>query len=45
MTAEGAQEWEWPDSLDALVAAPQNHRLLFVVGDTEIRMLAFEVGR
>jgi hypothetical protein len=24
-----AQPWPWPDSLDALVAAPKSHRLLF----------------
>lgn len=23
------QEWKWPDSLDALVAAPNHHKLLF----------------
>jgi hypothetical protein len=23
------QEWQWPDSLDALVAAPDHHKLLF----------------
>jgi hypothetical protein len=29
--AEGSQtpEWPWPDSLDALTAAPEYHRLLF----------------
>lgn len=37
MTARGAQEWEWPDSLDALIAAPQNHRLLFE--NEEVRIL------
>jgi quercetin dioxygenase-like cupin family protein len=26
--ANDAGHWEWPDELDALVAAPQNHRLL-----------------
>ena len=24
-----AQPWPWPDSLDALIAAPKSHRLLF----------------
>jgi hypothetical protein len=24
-----AQEWPWPDSPDALVAAPKHHKLLF----------------
>src|SRR5437764_8228390 len=23
------QEWQWPDSLDALIAAPDHHELLF----------------
>lgn len=79
MAAGGAQEWEWPDALDALIASSQNHRLLFEneevrvldtctagvvlepgtalwthslpphtlenVGDSEIRVLAFEVKR
>lgn len=25
----GTQSWPWPDSLDALVAAPDHHKLLF----------------
>lgn len=25
----GAEAWTWPDSLDALAAAPESHRLLF----------------
>jgi hypothetical protein len=28
-TRAGTQVWPWPDSLDALVAAPGNHKLLF----------------
>jgi predicted metal-dependent enzyme (double-stranded beta helix superfamily) len=28
-TRAGTQVWPWPDSLDALVAAPGNHQLLF----------------
>ncbi|MDQ3671413.1 MAG: hypothetical protein M3364_03105 [Actinomycetota bacterium] len=40
------QEWEWPASLDALIAAPQNRRLLQNVGNAaEIRVLRFEVKR
>lgn len=27
--AESANSWPWPDSLDALIAAPGHHRLLF----------------
>lgn len=26
---EDAPEWPWPDSLDALIAAPKHHKLLF----------------
>jgi hypothetical protein len=31
------QNWPWPDSLDALVAAPECHRLLFE--NEEVRVL------
>lgn len=27
--SKDAQEWPWPDSLDALIAAPKHHKLLF----------------
>jgi hypothetical protein len=27
--AHNANDWPWPDSLDALVAAPDHHKLLF----------------
>lgn len=36
MTAGGAREWEWPDSLDALRAAPKNHRLVFENEDARL---------
>jgi len=26
---EQAQEWPWPDSLDAVIAAPRHHKLMF----------------
>ena len=29
LSATARQAWAWPDSLDALVAAPGNHSLLF----------------
>lgn len=29
MSAAGKAGWAWPDSLDALVAAPENHIVLF----------------
>ena len=31
------EEWGWPDSLDALVAAPEHHRLVFE--NDEVRIL------
>ena len=42
MTAGGAPEWEWPDSLDALLAAPRNHRLYFEHED--VRLLDTRIG-
>lgn len=27
--AQGASDWPWPNSLDALTAAPEHHKLLF----------------
>jgi hypothetical protein len=29
LSSQGSQVWPWPDSLDALIAAPKNHTLLF----------------
>lgn len=29
MDGPDAEDWPWPDSLDALVAAPETHRLIF----------------
>jgi hypothetical protein len=34
--------WPWPDSLDALVAAPDNHRLLFE--NEAVRILEVRIG-
>jgi hypothetical protein len=34
--------WEWPDSLDALVAAPAFHRLL--LENDEVRVLETRIG-
>jgi hypothetical protein len=34
--------WPWPDSLDALVAAPENHRLLFE--NEAVRILEVRIG-
>lgn len=39
---EASQEtWNWPDSLDALIAAPQNHELVFQ--NDEVRVLKVTV--
>jgi hypothetical protein len=39
---EELQPWPWPDSLDALVAAPDHHRLLFE--DERVRILEVRIG-
>lgn len=28
-TSESLKDWTWPDDLDALIAAPRHHKLLF----------------
>jgi hypothetical protein len=38
----GPEAWPWPDSLDALVAAPKHHRLLFE--DERVRILEVRIG-
>lgn len=35
------ENWNWPDSLDALIAAPKNHELVFQ--DDEVRVLKVTV--
>jgi quercetin dioxygenase-like cupin family protein len=37
-----AESWEWPDSLDALVAAPEFHSLVFENDD--VRVLDTRIG-
>lgn len=37
-----SETWPWPDSLDALVAAPKHHRLLFE--DDRVRILEVRIG-
>jgi hypothetical protein len=37
-----AETWEWPDSLDALAAAPEFHRLVFENDD--VRVLETKIG-
>ncbi|MFI5057219.1 MAG: hypothetical protein ACHQLQ_03465 [Candidatus Acidiferrales bacterium] len=39
---EKSQPWPWPDSLDALVAAPSHHRLLFE--NERVRVLEVRIG-
>ena len=39
---DSEQSWAWPDSLDALIAASQNHRLLFE--NEEVRVLDTRIG-
>ncbi len=41
MTGE-TRPWSWPDELDALVAAPANHRLVFE--NDEVRVLDTRIG-
>lgn len=38
----GSQPWPWPDSLDALVAAPDHHRVLFE--NERVRVLEVRIG-
>jgi hypothetical protein len=37
-----APAWPWPDSLDALIAAPEQHRLLFE--NAHVRVLDTRIG-
>ncbi len=39
---EVSAAWPWPDSLDALTAAPGNHRLLFE--NERVRVLEVRIG-
>jgi hypothetical protein len=36
------QDWPWPDELDALIAAPENHTLLFE--NESVRVLDTRIG-
>jgi hypothetical protein len=42
VTEGDSHDWEWPDSLDALVAASQHHRILFE--NEEVRVLDTRIG-
>lgn len=37
-----SQIWPWPDTLDALIAAPRHHRLLFE--NERVRLLEVRIG-
>lgn len=41
-TRTGSQTWPWPEALDALVAAPGYHRLLFE--NEHVRVLDVRIG-
>lgn len=41
MAGEHASSWEWPEELDALVAAPANHQVLFE--NEQVRVLVTHV--
>jgi quercetin dioxygenase-like cupin family protein len=41
--ANDAGHWEWPEELDALIAAPQNHRLL--LENDRVRVLQTHVAQ
>ena len=38
----GRADWPWPDSLDALIAAPKHHKLLFE--NERVRVLEVRIG-
>ena len=42
MAGADAETWEWPDSLDALVAAPEFHRL--VLENDDVRVLETQIS-
>src|SRR5262245_60256013 len=42
LTKSDASEWPWPDSLDALSAAPEHHRLL--LENDRVRVLETRIG-
>ena len=41
LAADNSRVWPWPDSLDALVAAPTHHRLLFE--NEHVRVLEVQI--
>jgi hypothetical protein len=43
-TAEAASSWPWPDSLDAVVAAPNSHRVLFENEHTRVLEVTIAPG-
>jgi hypothetical protein len=39
--AENASSWDWPDELDALVAAPENHQVM--LENDQVRVIETQV--
>ncbi|RZJ54337.1 MAG: hypothetical protein EOO44_05455 [Flavobacterium sp.] len=39
---EISAQWKWPDSLDAMVAAPNNHRLVYEDSNVRVLMVALD---
>ena len=42
--SESVEPWAWPDSLDALIAAPEHHRLVFENDQVRILDTCIEPG-
>ncbi|MCX2475284.1 hypothetical protein OQZ33_13185 [Pedobacter sp. MC2016-05] len=41
-TRSASAKWRWPDSLDAMVAAPKNHRLVYEDSNVRVLMVALD---
>jgi len=41
-TLSASAKWKWPDSLDAMVAAPNNHRLVYEDSNVRVLMVALD---
>ncbi|RZJ85044.1 MAG: hypothetical protein EOO20_20490, partial [Chryseobacterium sp.] len=41
-TLSAQAKWKWPDSLDAMVAAPKNHRLVYEDSNVRVLMVALD---
>jgi hypothetical protein len=40
----GTDQWDWPDELDALIAAPDDHRLLLENDQVRVLLTTIPVG-